>query len=292
VKRELMAADGVTWSLSARETFSSVGQSADLWLTPVRPDGLAEAPVYLGASPSCHGRALWRTNADGKTRTSLCYLSLYALKNAAVEVRMHLGGGWKHTLTLPLDAARKDSDGDKWSDALEGLVGTDAHNPDTDGDGMKDSEDPNPTVTPASPPVATQREQDVRELTALSAADLPGCLPGKPLVLIVPDEALQSLPPRPCPQIMLTRMHPVARWRSVLLPVDGRIPRMSAHTLDEAARAGGIARALVQIKSLATNAATVDVVMLTGTIRRQLERRAGQWVSVGSSFLPADGVVQ
>jgi hypothetical protein len=43
-----------------------------------------------------------------------------------------------------------DSDSDGWNDALEIQMGTDPHNPDTDGDGIIDSKDPNPLVAGSS----------------------------------------------------------------------------------------------------------------------------------------------
>jgi len=42
----------------------------------------------------------------------------------------------------------KDSDGDGWTDLVEQRLGTDPHNPDTDGDGLKDSMDKNPLAAP------------------------------------------------------------------------------------------------------------------------------------------------
>ena len=41
----------------------------------------------------------------------------------------------------------KDSDGDGWTDDQEKLMQTDPYKIDTDGDGIKDSEDPNPLVS-------------------------------------------------------------------------------------------------------------------------------------------------
>jgi len=48
--------------------------------------------------------------------------------------------GTSETATSPAT----DSDGDGWSDAQEGIAGTDPHNRDTDGDGYWDRLDPNP----------------------------------------------------------------------------------------------------------------------------------------------------
>ena len=43
---------------------------------------------------------------------------------------------------------RVDSDGDGWSDLVEARLGTDPKNPDTDGDGVIDSQDANPQASP------------------------------------------------------------------------------------------------------------------------------------------------
>ncbi len=43
---------------------------------------------------------------------------------------------------------RRDSDGDGWTDLVEHRLGTDHQQPDTDGDGLKDSEDKNPLAAP------------------------------------------------------------------------------------------------------------------------------------------------
>ena len=45
----------------------------------------------------------------------------------------------------------KDSDGDGWTDDQEKLMQTDPYKIDTDGDGINDSEDPNPLVADPSP---------------------------------------------------------------------------------------------------------------------------------------------
>lgn len=49
---------------------------------------------------------------------------------------------------LGLAATGKDSDHDSLTDLMERRLGTDPHNPDTDGDGLKDGVDKNPLAAP------------------------------------------------------------------------------------------------------------------------------------------------
>lgn len=101
-------ADGTVWGLIA---CGIAGCVDDLWV--VRYDGEHwTSPAFTGVTRDKIGKSDW--------------LSRFA-ENAAV---------------------RKDSDGDGWTDLLESRFGTDPRRADTDGDGLRDSEDMNPLAAP------------------------------------------------------------------------------------------------------------------------------------------------
>jgi hypothetical protein len=62
-----------------------------------------------------------------------------------------------HERTLDLDAIRKDTDRDGWTDIEEKRLGLDPANPDADGDSLRDGDDPCPRFAP--PPNAARDEQ-------------------------------------------------------------------------------------------------------------------------------------
>jgi hypothetical protein len=70
--------------------------------------------------------------------------------NISVKVTDDTGASSTDSVIItvnPSEEVSADSDGDGWTDAFEIEMGTDPNNPDTDGDGIIDSKDPNPLVS-------------------------------------------------------------------------------------------------------------------------------------------------
>jgi outer membrane protein assembly factor BamB len=108
--------DGVLWGLI---TSAALGAGDDLWI--VKHDGEHwTEPVFTGVSRGELGKQDWFSRFVGNATLS------------------------------------RDSDGDGWTDLVEERLGADPHNPDTDGDGIKDSQDKNPLAAPRS---LSQEEQ-------------------------------------------------------------------------------------------------------------------------------------
>ncbi|MBI5493845.1 MAG: hypothetical protein HY904_02395 [Deltaproteobacteria bacterium] len=290
VKREVTTPDGARWRLVVQDKVSAVGNSVDLWLSRGGAEGTWGAPVFAGAAPSCFGRPLNRTDPAQKgVLISTCYLSLFDVGAGWMTVKVYLGGTWQHTLRLPVDAAFSDQDLDGWSDALEALVGTHPQQPDSDGDGRPDPQDPNPLAAPLTNRATEKEDAKTVQFKALVAAaveDLPGCQPDKPLLIIAPAAARQSFPIRPCLQVFLDDSWWVAKQRERLLPLDGKLPTGPA-AVEEAAWAGGIARAKVEVKRVAPRDAEVHVINMAGRMVKHVSWESGRWVVDDRQFQAA-----
>ena len=81
----------------------------------------------------------WLAKYDGALWTDVWFIGI---SKETVDKK-----SWNSALMKESDIS-KDSDGDSWTDLVEKRIGTDPHNPDTDGDELKDSEDKNPLVAP------------------------------------------------------------------------------------------------------------------------------------------------
>jgi hypothetical protein len=71
-----------------------------------------------------------------------------------------------HTVQIAIDEIERDSDGDGWTDLEEGRLGTDPHNPDSDGDGIPDGRD----VCPLYPAPAVADDSSMVLQTAVFGA--------------------------------------------------------------------------------------------------------------------------
>ncbi len=278
-------ANGLRWALEVRQEVASVSQSVDLWLS--REDG---TPVFAGAVPSCFGREPFRADPDVKHgRISQCYLARFDVSGGLATFRMYLGGTWAHTLTLPTAPALADSDGDGWNDALELLLGTRPDHGDTDGDERNDPEDDNPLASNLPAPLGTVEDPRItatRAVIAAAVADLPACLPDRPLLIIGPKVGQQMLPHRTCQQLYLVEDWAVARARMALLPLDGKVPT-GPDAVAEAALAGGLPRAKVEVKSVFGAEATVHIIQMGGRTIKQMEKRSGVWTVLDKQVMLA-----
>ena len=66
----------------------------------------------------------------------------------------------------------------------------------------------------------------------------------------------------------------VARARMALLPLDGKVPT-GPDAVAEAALAGGLPRAKVEVKSVFGAEATVHIIQMGGRTIKQMEKRSG-----------------
>jgi hypothetical protein len=116
---------------------------------------------------------LYGNSYEGYVWADLAHLSLYGLAGE-LKTESVPSGGRRGGRGTP-----HDSDGDGWEDVKELLQGTDPNNPDTDGDGFIDSEDPYPldphlplppitTPSPSVTPIATPLITPAPETTPTS----------------------------------------------------------------------------------------------------------------------------
>jgi outer membrane protein assembly factor BamB len=101
-------AKGLLWGLLSSR---AAGGSSDLWVSSYNSGKWSE-PVYTGVAGKELGNADWLARFAG---------------DATIAA---------------------DSDADGWSDLMERRLGTNPNNPDSDGDGLKDSQDKNPLAAP------------------------------------------------------------------------------------------------------------------------------------------------
>ena len=114
----------------------------------IDPDGL-----WIGREQDCVGGCWAGGSQDFKGFIDEVRIYNYALSQSEIQVDMNAcrPAGMLITPTPTPTSALIDSDGDGWDDEHERRAGTNPYNVDTDGDGIRDPEDPNPLVasTPA-----------------------------------------------------------------------------------------------------------------------------------------------
>ena len=138
----------VRWQVLEKRLYSQVGESTELWVRRSKAGEVTFGEAaFTGLSPSCFGRSRWIINQKTQVKESACYLRRFTVMDNEILFQMRLGGDWVTAMSVPAAEVFSDSDKDGWNDATEHLFGSRSDSDDSDGDGLKDPQDPNPLVS-------------------------------------------------------------------------------------------------------------------------------------------------
>jgi outer membrane protein assembly factor BamB len=117
-----------------------LGGYNDIWLGKSDLSGIITAPFFTG---------LTRPEMTPNRRIRLKRLAFTDKGEAELGIEIRQGSSWapQKPVRLSMETLAADSDGDRLPDLVERRLHLCVHNPDCDGDGLKDSEDLNPLAS-------------------------------------------------------------------------------------------------------------------------------------------------